>query len=72
VTREAIVNTWNSVGHKAGYQDNEYIGRISVVEITNQPDEGPKDNEPGADFILEETEPLLMIFIEVRYVEVYM
>jgi hypothetical protein len=58
VTRETIVNTWNSVGHKAGNQDNKDSDKSSVVEVTNQPDEDSEDNEPGADFLLEEAEPV--------------
>jgi hypothetical protein len=58
VTRETIANTWNSVGHKAGDQDKKDSDRRSVVEFANQPDEGLEDDDPGANFLLEEAEPL--------------
>jgi hypothetical protein len=60
MTREAIINTWNSIDHKAGGQDNEDSDseRNSVVEHSNQPDEGSEDDEPGTEFLLEEADPL--------------
>jgi hypothetical protein len=58
VTRETIINTWNSVGHKTGDQGNEDSVRSSVVEVANQPDEGSEYDEPGADFLLQEADLL--------------
>jgi hypothetical protein len=54
-----ITNTWNSVGHKAGDQDSEDSDASSVVGVTNQPDEGSEDDEPGANFLLVEADSLL-------------
>jgi hypothetical protein len=56
VTRETIINTWNSVDHKAGDEDNEDSDRGSVVEVANRPDEGSEDDARD-DFLLEEAEP---------------
>jgi hypothetical protein len=48
----------NSVGHKAGDQDNEDSDASSVKGVTNQPDECSEDDDPGGNFLLEEAEPL--------------
>jgi hypothetical protein len=53
------MNTWNSVGHKAGDEDKEDSDAISVVVIgaTNQQDEdgGSEDDDPGVNILLEES-----------------
>jgi hypothetical protein len=58
VTRETTSNTWNSAGHKAGNQNNDDSDAIIVLGVTNQSYEGSEDDEPGANVLLEEEEPL--------------